>query len=98
MQAIKAKLLEIALAILTELGLILMAIAHGVQIFITWIIPSAIVSMVLVPDIVTKVQADPNLLIPFIVNAVLSALGEYLIPKYKAIKSKLEVTEVTSVG
>ena len=75
-----------------ELLQIVFAIVQGLKILIVFIVPSAIIAVILIPDLGTLIQQKPEIVLPYIVNAIYGALVAYFKPKYEAAREKLPET------
>ncbi len=65
----------------TELLEILLALVKGLKVLVIYIIPSILLAILFIPDIGTIIQQKPEIILPYIINAIVSALITYFRPK-----------------
>ena len=85
MEAVKLELTEILLALVT-----------GLKVIVKYLIPSIVISIILIPNIATIIQEKPEMLLPSIINAVILALVTYFSPKVVKLQEKVVTVEETS--
>lgn len=77
MEAVKAELTEI-----------LLALVKGLKVVVVYIVPSVLISIAIVPDLVKIITENPSTLTPYLINAVILAITTYFAPKIEKLTPK----------